>query len=54
MVQSITGIAENAMLADGWSTAFFILRAQQTPVLNNMNIRSIIVDNKGILTEANF
>ena len=45
--QSATVIAENAMLADAWSTALFILNDQSASIPNDLNIRMLLIDNKG-------
>ncbi|ATX79681.1 thiamine biosynthesis lipoprotein [Mariprofundus aestuarium] len=48
--QSATVVADSAMLADAWSTALFILGNQPFPTPNNLNMRLLIVDNKGDIT----
>ena len=45
--QSATVIAPNAMLADGWSTALFILGAEGMALMDQMGLAALLVDNEG-------
>ena len=45
--QSATVIAPNAMLADGWSTALFILGADGMGLMEKMGYAALLVDHEG-------
>lgn len=45
--QSATVIAPNAMLADAWSTALFILGAEGIRLMDQMGYATLLIDNEG-------
>ena len=49
--QSATVIAENAMMADAWSTAAFIMGDDKLAT-GNFNYEVLLVDNKGIINHG--
>jgi thiamine biosynthesis lipoprotein len=46
--QSATVIAPNATLADAWSTALFVSGVAGLKLMDEMNFKALIVDNKGV------
>jgi len=46
-VQSATVISSNATLADGWSTALFVMGQSGLPLIEKMGMNGILVDNNG-------
>ena len=47
--QSATVIAASAALADAWSTALFVQGENNNILKNDINMRFLLVDNKGVI-----
>lgn len=47
--QSVTVVAHNATLADGWSTALFVLGAKGLPLVDARGMQAVLVDANGAI-----